>query len=125
MELHKDVKFEFKVTPGLKEIQRACSFEEPYRCGNWLRIGTGFDHDNLHDAHDKFWRVSIFNELPHNLNYEYYFDLAGTGCYTNAKTKEWVNATVQRTMFIKHRDSWVRPEMRQTMQRRNAKSPRK
>ena len=108
VEIPKDVKFEVEVTPGYKEVARACSQEEPYRCGKWLRFGSMFDHDNLHDAHDKIWIVTIVNELPRNLNYEYYFDLAGTGCYTKAKTKEWVNATVQTGMIVKHRDSWVR-----------------
>ena len=108
LELHKDVDFEFKVTPGFKDVQSACSQEEPYRCGGMLALKADFYGR---------WVVEISNGLPHNLSYESYFDVAGTGCYTDDKIQEWTGDNIVSTVVsvfnhgiaIKHKGNLVDP----------------
>ena len=107
LEIPLDVPFMFEVEPGFEDVRVACSQEEPYRCGGKLRLKTDFYGQ---------WRVQVANSLPRNLPFEYYFDLAGTGCYTDAKMQEWTADNLLQIMgylstaiVIQHRGKLVNP----------------
>ena len=115
VEIPKDVRFKLKVVPNFRDVQAVCSEEEPYRCGSWLELSTSF-YSPLYEYHDASWTIGIINHLPDTLDYDYYYDLAGAGCYTDQLIKEWYRAA-RRTGFIdfnaglliKHRGTWVNP----------------
>ena len=107
LEIPLDVPFMFEVEPSFEDVRVACSQEEPYRCGGKLRLKTDFYGQ---------WRVQVANSLPRNLPFEYYFDLAGTGCYTDAKLQEWTADNLLQIMgylstaiVIQHRGKLVNP----------------
>ena len=107
LEIPLDVPFKFEVEPSFEDVRVACSQEEPYRCGGKLRLKTDFYGQ---------WRVQVANSLPRNLPFEYYFDLAGTGCYTDAKLQEWTADNLLQIMgylstaiVIQHRGKLVDP----------------
>ena len=115
VEIPKDVEFTFKVEPSVEDVRAACSLEEPYKCGTRLGFHTDFNRPTAY-SQDAQWIVQVWNNLPRNLSYEYYFDVAGTGCYTDYKIKEWASDNIVQIgtwtpgIVIKHRGNWVNPD---------------
>ena len=113
LEIPKDVEFKFKVEPSVEDVRAACSLEEPYKCGTRLGFRTEFNRPTA--SQDARWIVRIHNALPRNLSYEYYFDVAGKGCYTDYKIKEWASDNIVQIggwtpgIVIKHSGNWVNP----------------
>lgn len=113
VEIPKDVEFKFKVEPSVEDVRAACSLEEPYKCGKRLGFRTEFNRPTA--SQDARWIVRIDNNLPRNLSYEYYFDVAGTGCYTDYKIREWASDNIVQIgayypgIVIKHGGNWVNP----------------
>ena len=118
LEIPEDVEFKFEVEPSVEDVRVACSQEEPYKCGKWLELKAGF-YPPPTVSQDARWIVRIENILPSNLSYESYFDVTGTGCYTDNKIKEWTGDNIVQIMsfkgyvhsgiVIKHRGNWVDP----------------